>query len=128
GFREEDYRSEFNGKTASMVRVFRVGSKSPTSVSDEVRAYLDEIRDELPPTVQVATWIDWSDMYRDRIGLLKRNAYLGLVLVLVILGLFLEPRLAFWVTLGIPISFAGSLLFLPGADVSINMISVFGFI
>lgn len=128
GFREEDYRSEFNGKTASMVRVFRVGSESPTSVSDEVRAYLDEIRDELPPTVQVATWIDWSDMYRDRIGLLKRNAYLGLVLVLVILGLFLEPRLAFWVTLGIPISFAGSLLFLPGADVSINMISVFGFI
>jgi multidrug efflux pump subunit AcrB len=128
GFREEDYRAEFNGKPAAMVRVFRVGSESPTEVSDEVHAYLKEIREELPEGIQVATWIDWSDMYRDRIDLLRRNAMLGLLLVLVILGLFLEPRLAFWVTLGIPISFAGSLLFLPAADVTINMISVFGFI
>ena len=48
--------------------------------------------------------------------------------MLLILGLFLEARLAFWVTLGIPISFAGALLTFPAAGLSINMISLFGFI
>jgi multidrug efflux pump subunit AcrB len=57
-----------------------------------------------------------------------RNARIGLLLVLLTLALFLEARLAFWVTLGIPISFAGSLLFFPVTEVSINMISLFAFI
>ena len=67
-------------------------------------------------------------MYEGRLSLLVGNARIGLVLVLLTLGLFLEARLAFWVTLGIPISFAGSLLFFPASHVSINMISLFAFI
>ena len=57
-----------------------------------------------------------------------RNGSLGLGLVFILLAVFLETRLAFWVSLGIPISFLGSLLFLPVADVSINMVSMFAFI
>ena len=67
-------------------------------------------------------------MLDERMDLLMRNAWMGLVLVLVVLGLFLEVRLAFWVTLGIPISFLGSLLLLPSAGGTINMISLFAFI
>jgi len=57
-----------------------------------------------------------------------KNGAIGLVLVLIILGLFLEPRLAFWVMMGLPISFVGSFLFLPATGVSINIISLFAYI
>ena len=70
---------------------------------------------------------DSSDIYQQRLELLRNNALLGLFLVLFFLGIFLEYRLAFWVTMGIPISFLGALLFLPGLGVTINMISVFAF-
>ena len=88
----------------------------------------EELRETLPPGIEVATLRDFSEMYRQRLDLLLRNGYLGLVLVLILLGLFLEPRLAFWVTMGIPISFLGSLWFLPALGVSINMMSMFAFI
>ena len=78
--------------------------------------------------MKTAIWRDRSDIFHQRVDLLKRNAFIGLFLVLGILGLFLEVRLAFWVTMGIPISFLGSFLFLPAANVSINMISLFAFI
>nr|MDJ0810791.1 efflux RND transporter permease subunit [Desulfobacterales bacterium] len=71
---------------------------------------------------------DRSKILRSRIELLTRNMLIGLLLVGGMLGLFLNLRLAFWVMLGIPISFAFGLLLLPRIDVSINMISLFAFI
>lgn len=127
GFKELDQSSYFNGKRAVMINVYRVGDQTPIEVAAAVHAYVEDLTD-LPPGVEATTWNDSSEVYEDRIDLLARNAKVGLMLVLLILGLFLEPKLAFWVTLGIPISFAGSLLFLPAADVSINMISLFAFI
>ena len=61
-------------------------------------------------------------------ALLLRNGLLGLTLVFILLSLFLEMRLAFWVMLGIPISFAGTFIFMTGADVSLNMITMFAFL
>jgi len=78
--------------------------------------------------VNVASTIDRAANYEQRLRLLLRNGFIGLVLVLVVLGLFLNLRLAFWVTMGIPVSFLGGLLFLPGIGVTINMISMFAFI
>ena len=71
---------------------------------------------------------DESVILRGRIDLLVENAALGLSLVLVVLALFLKPKLAGWVSLGIPISFMGGFWLLPIFDVSINMISLFTFI
>jgi multidrug efflux pump subunit AcrB len=71
---------------------------------------------------------DRAEEYRDRLRLLARNGVIGLVLVLCVLGLFLEARLASWVAVGIPTTIAGSMLLLPWLDASINMISLFGFI
>ena len=67
-------------------------------------------------------------MVRDRIDLLLRNGLQGIFLVFLMLALFLNLRLAFWVTLGIPVSFLAALLVLPEFDVSINMVSLFAFI
>ena len=66
-------------------------------------------------------------IYEDRLSLLLKNAWMGLALVLILMALFLEARLA-WVTLGIPTAFLGAMLFLPWVGVSLNMMSMFAFI
>jgi len=128
GFAETDEAAFYNGKPAVMLKVFRTGEQTPTDIAEIVHAYVAELEASLPPGVDIAIAQDFSEIYRDRIRLLLRNAALGLILVLGILGLFLQERLAFWVTMGIPISMLGALLLMPGLDVSINMISLFAFI
>jgi multidrug efflux pump subunit AcrB len=111
-----------------MIDVFRVGEQTPISVSDAVRPVVQEINQILPKGLHVDLRNDRSDIYRQRLGLLIKNGFLGLGLVFIFLALFLEPRLAFWVSLGILISFLGSIFFLKLANVSINMVSMFAFI
>ena len=93
-----------------------------------VAGHLDRLNQMLPPGVRLAKTFDLSDMFRQRMDLLIKNGIIGLLLVFGLLTLFLEIRLAFWVSMGIPVSILGSFLFLPAADVSINMISMFAFI
>ena len=129
GFIDDDQSASFNGKPAVMVQVFRVGDETPIEVAAAAREYVDSVKDDLPGGAKIAVYRDYSEIYRDRMDLLMRNAMFGLLLVLLVLGAFLEVRLAFWVTMGIPISFLGSLLFVPSiAGVSLNMISLFAFI
>jgi len=128
GFQENDRKATFNGKRAAMINVFRVGDETPLTVVAAAKAHVEKLQETLPAGLYAAPWFDAAEIYEQRLSLLMRNARIGLLLVLLILGLFLEARLAFWVTLGIPISFLGALLLFPSADLSINMISLFGFI
>ncbi|MBU0698274.1 MAG: efflux RND transporter permease subunit, partial [Proteobacteria bacterium] len=128
GFEETDYAATYNGKPAVMIDVYRVGDQTPVAVSDAVKKVVAEVNEQLPPGLAIVLRNDRSDIYRQRMGLLIKNGFFGLGLVFILLALFLEARLAFWVALGIPISFLGSLLILPAADVSINMVSMFAFI
>jgi len=127
-FAETDRYATYNGMQAIGLAVYRVGKQTPIGVSNATRAAMAEIEKGLPPGINWAVNRDRSEHYRQRLELLLKNAFLGLLLVLVVLGLFLEFRLAFWVTMGIPISFLGCFLFLPVMDVTINMISMFAFI
>jgi multidrug efflux pump subunit AcrB len=127
-FRETDEFARFDSKPAAMVRVYRVGDQKPTEISRIVKDYVEGRQASLPGSLGLATWNDTSELLQSRMDLLLRNARLGLLLVFVVLGLFLEIRLALWVMLGIPISVLGAFLFLPAVDVSINMISLFAFI
>ena len=128
GFEDTDTYATYNGKPAMMIDVYRVGDQTPLSVADAVIPYVEEWRQTLPPGISIDIQSDRSDVYRQRLTMLLNNGYMGLALVLILLGLFLEARLAFWVTMGIPISFLGSILFLPHFGVSINMMSMFAFI
>ncbi len=128
GFAETDQEAYFNGKRAVRVDVYRIGNQTPIEIAEVVNEYVNERRESLSENVSIAVWNDQSLIYRDRISLLVKNAALGLLLVLLILGLFLDIRLAFWVTIGIPVTFLGAFLFMPGLGVSINMISLFAFI
>jgi multidrug efflux pump subunit AcrB len=111
-----------------MIRVYRIGEQKPLEVAAAVREQTEKVAAWLPEGVKIAQWRDMSEIYAQRVDLLMRNAAMGLVLVMLCLGLFLELRVAFWVTMGIPTSFMGALLLMPGMDVSINMITLFAFI
>jgi len=127
-FEESDRYATYNGKPAVMLEVYRVGRQTPTQVADAVRRRLAEITPNLPPGIQTGIFHDRSDRYQQRVRLLLKNGTCGLVLVLILLAVFLEARVAFWVALGIPVSFLGSFLFLPATDVTINMVSLFAYI
>lgn len=127
-FEDVDKMATHNGKKAIGIEVFRIGKQTPVSVSDAVRDAMPKLESRMPPGVNIAINRDRADIYRQRLELLLKNAFLGFMLVFCLLGLFLEFKLAFWVTMGIPISFLGCFLFLPGMGISINMISMFAFI
>lgn len=127
-FAETDESASFDGMPAIMLRVFRIGEQKPLEVAAAVREQSEKVAAFLPAGVKIAQWRDMSEIYAQRVDLLMRNAYMGLALVMICLGLFLELRVAFWVTMGIPISFMGALLLMPTLGVSINMITLFAFI
>jgi len=128
GFEDADRYVRYNGLPAVMLDVYRVGSQTPIQVADAVQRRLADMEADLPPGISTGVEFDRSNGYRQRVGLMLKNGAIGLALVLVVLGLFLEARLAFWVMMGIPISFLGSFLFLPATGVTINMISLFAYI
>jgi multidrug efflux pump subunit AcrB len=128
GFGDSPIESWFNGSPAIQIDVFAVGNETPISVEAAVRNYLDTFARKQYQGVEMVIFENQAAAYRSRMALLIDNALAGLVLVLVALGLFLSPRLAFWVMVGIPISLVGGLLLLPLFDASLNMISLFAFI
>jgi multidrug efflux pump subunit AcrB len=128
GFEDTDVYSRFNGHRAVSVRVFRIGDQNALDVADVTRRYVEAKKNDLPEGVNIDVWLDRSVYLKGRMNLLLRNAAIGLVLVFCCLLLFLDARLAFWTTMGIPMSFMGAFVFLPWMDVSVNMISLFAFI
>ncbi|GJL50298.1 MAG: multidrug resistance protein [Nitrospirales bacterium] len=128
GFEESEIYATYDGQRAIGIGIFRVGDQTPIAVANKVRSAMNLIIEDLPPTIQYAVQKDRSEIYQQRLTLLLKNGFLGLLFVLAVLTLFLEYKLAFWVTVGIPTSFLGALLFLPMLSVSINMISLFAII
>jgi multidrug efflux pump subunit AcrB len=127
-FEDTDSEGTYNDWRAMGVAVYRVGEQTPIGVSKAVRRAMAEIEPDLPPGVHYDIRDDRSEVYWQRLDLLVKNAFYGLLLVLLVLALFLEARLAFWVTMNIPTSFLGAFLFLPFLGVTINMMSMFAFI
>ena len=128
GFEETDQLAWFNQDPTVMVSVFRTGDQSALDISAAAAEYVAEAQARLPDGVTLTIWQDQALVLNDRLSLMLRNAAAGFVLVFIILMLFLELRLAFWVSLGIPISFLGAIALMPGLDVSVNIISTFAFI
>jgi len=128
GFAETDREEFYNGQRGLSVDIYQIGNQTPTSISNAVYGELDRLRGNLPEGVSLDVSRDSSEVYEDRLSLLLKNAWMGLALVMILMALFLEARLAFWVTLGIPTAFLGAMLFLPWIGVSLNMMSMFAFI
>ncbi len=128
GFEDIDLFTRFDGHPAVVVNVYRSGDEDTLEVAEAVKGWLKDAPERLPHGVKLEVWNDLSLLLKGRIDLLLDNAVQGFILVYLVLSLFLRPALAFHVGLGIPIAFAGGLIFLPMVDVTVNMISLFAFI
>ena len=128
GFEETDQYARFDDEPTVMVSVFRTGDQSALDIAAAVHDYVETAQARIPEGISLTIWQDQSEVLNDRISLMLRNGATGFILVFVVLALFLELRLAFWVSLGIPISFLGAMALMPVGDVSINVMSLFAFI
>ena len=125
GFVDEEVVSEFNGRPAMFVRVAAAEGQSVVDIADEIRRWLATW--EAPQDVDVSVWNDRATPVFDRFSRILRNALIGTVLVFLTLVLVFDLRVAFWVTVGIPLSFVGSLLLFGTADLTLNMGTLFAF-
>ncbi|MBI9090496.1 MAG: efflux RND transporter permease subunit [Desulfobacterium sp.] len=128
GFEDTEIKARFNGMPAALVQVNRTSSQDIIAIAKTVKKYLAANGENQPSGIQLAHWQDLSKMVQGRIDLLLKNGIQGIALVFIVLALFLNLRLAFWVASGIPISFMGAFLILEYMGASINMLSLFGFI
>ena len=126
GFADTGQEFRFDGRPAALIRVSQVGSQDLREISAEVRRYVAESTH--PEDVELTVWNDQSSLLVDRLETLIDSGLQGLLLVLVVLALFLRPHLALWVAAGIPIALLGAVFLLFCFGVSINAISLIGFI
>ncbi len=128
GFEDTDTHVSIDGKQTVVINVYRIGKQSALKIEDIVKKYLSEEQKFIPEGIRTVILSNMAEILRSRLDLLLKNAKYGLILVLILLAMFLEIRLAVWVAAGIPISFLGAFIVLPHFGVSINMISLFAFI
>ncbi|MFP4209065.1 MAG: efflux RND transporter permease subunit [Wenzhouxiangella sp.] len=128
GFVERDFYARHNGQPAIAIRVMSVGDQDALAVASEVRDYIDRAQADLPAGISIDYWADISYLLRGRIEMMGENLAAGALLVFLILALFLRLKLAFWVMVGLLVAFLGALWLLPVVGVTINMISLFGFL
>lgn len=125
-FTDEAAINLINGKPAVTISIDRTADEDLLRIADEVHGYVASAK--LPPGYSLVTWQDASIDVKDRISMLRRNGLQGLIIVFVCLALFMDMRLAFWVSAGIPISLLGASVVMFYFDQTINMISLFGFL
>lgn len=128
GYEDGRARVRFNGEPALMIRVMRHDLESAIEISNLVQEYAATADQRFPPGIELHVWDDESEGIRSRLGTLSTSLLQGCLLVFLLLALFLRPAIAFWVVIGIPVSFAGGILLMPVFDVSANLMSLFGFI
>lgn len=127
-FKEGQVTNRYRGERAIVLQVQRSTSADALELADTVKAYLAELGPTLPGNLTLKQYDINADLIRSRIKLLLTNGAGGLVLVLLVLFLFLNARVAFWVAVGIPVSLLGAMLIMLLSGQTINMISLFGLI
>jgi multidrug efflux pump subunit AcrB len=125
---EDPIVTRYDGKPAVALNVFRIGDEQVFALMEDVREVLGNTDDFLPTGVEVDIYDDGSESIGDRVNLLISNAVIGFLLILVLLLLFLDVRVAFWVGVGVAISFVGTFIPMAIAGVAISQLSLFGFI
>ncbi|WP_286233431.1 efflux RND transporter permease subunit [Thalassotalea sediminis] len=131
GFVEIEDFATFDGENTTSIMVQSTGDQNDLAIAAEVKSYVVEKNKQLPQGAHLTVWGDTSYYLSERLDMMISNLMLGALLVFCVLTLFLRIKIAFWVMLGIPISFLGAFLLMPlmgDWSVSINMLSLFAFI
>ncbi|WP_051279894.1 efflux RND transporter permease subunit [Hellea balneolensis] len=128
GFEQVNLLATVNGKRTILVQIQSGPNMDIIKASENVKSYLEKLDGTLPKGISITTWEDEADTYAGRISSITNNFFTGLILVCLTLMLFLRPKIALWVSIGIATAFAGGLALLPLFGVSFNMISTFAFL
>ncbi len=128
GFEQVNLLATLNGERTILVQVQSGRDMDIVKMSAGIKDYMKEAKQTLPDGISMVLWTDSSQAYTGRINTISSNFFTGLFLVFLTLLLFLRPKIALWVSVGIATAFAGGLAFLPLLGVSFNMISTFAFL
>ncbi|RKQ71988.1 multidrug efflux pump subunit AcrB [Litorimonas taeanensis] len=128
GFEQVDLMATVNGKRTILVQIMSGPNMDILKMSENVRGYVEGLNQNIPEGITITEWDNAEDDYSGRISTIAKNFFMGLLLVCLTLMLFLRPKIALWVSVGIATAFAGGLALLPLFDVSFNMISTFAFL
>ncbi|MDA0694716.1 MAG: efflux RND transporter permease subunit, partial [Proteobacteria bacterium] len=128
GFEENELLATVDGKPTVLLQVMATEKMQVVKASDAVTEWVEMRRKSLPEGMDLMIFFDTAEIYKSRMDTIGTSAYLGLILVFLILIASLRPRVALWVTAGIAVSFMGTFALLPSSDVSFNVISTFAFL
>jgi len=130
GFEERLEYTRFNGKPAAVIEITSIDDQNALDISSQVKTYVAERKKTLPSHIQLDTWGDLTHYLKGRLNMMLSNMFYGALLVFIILALFLDLKLAFWVMMGLPVCFLGTMLLMPiePFNMSINMLTLFAFI
>ena len=127
-FSDDEPQLKFiDNKSSVIMTVLSTKNEDLLESADKIRLYIDDFNKK-NENIQLIRLKDYSEVLRQRTNLLLENGGLGILLVLGLLSLFLNTRLAFWVAFGLPISFLGMLIFAGNFNITINIMSLFGMI
>ena len=127
-YTENLHISKFNGEPSVGIKIKATVNQDIITIKAAALEVLETYTANLSPDIKVTNWMDETVTLQGRLDLVVENGLLGLLLVLILLSLFLDLRLALWVAVGIPIAFLGAIMLMPHFGVSMNYVSTFGFI
>ncbi|EMK3321280.1 efflux RND transporter permease subunit [Vibrio vulnificus] len=129
-FEQTGSQTFYNGSPSVGLTVKMYGKSNINDVASEVRKVINEYRNSLPKNVHIALWNDQSEPIKNRLSLLLENSLQGVFFVVLLLALFLNIRVAFWVGLGLPVTFAGAMILMGDSfwSLTLNELTTFGFI
>ncbi|MCS6114067.1 efflux RND transporter permease subunit [Shewanella baltica] len=129
-FEERLEYTRFNGKPAAIIEVTSIDDQNALDIAAQVKQYVEDRRATLPANAQLDTWGDMTHYLKGRLNMMMSNMFYGALLVFIILAMFLDLKLAFWVMMGLPVCFLGTMLIMPlePFSMTINMLTLFAFI
>ena len=117
-----------NSNNGIFLHIIKKSSGDIINLADDTYALVREFKQQVPSIIEIDVVNDLSYWVKRRLNVLTGNATIGLILVFLCLILFFDLRTTFWTTMGIPISFGASLIITSWMGLSINMMTMFGFI
>jgi multidrug efflux pump subunit AcrB len=127
-FTESISSNRFDRQSAISLGVFSLEGQNLLDISEAVHTYVEQKQQSLPDGLSISVFSDEAYYLNGRLTMMSENLLMGGILVALILGLFLNLKVAFWVILGIPVSFAGAFWLMPFGSVTVNVLSLFAFI
>ena len=128
GFMEENTDNRFDRASSFTLGIFSLEGQNLLKISEQVQLYAEEKRKTLPNGLKMSVHNDEAYHLNGRLQMMSENLFLGSILVAIVLALFLNLKIAMWVMVGIPLSFAGAFWLMPLGGVTVNVMSLFAFI